>query len=164
MARGFLDEIHGACGVGDAGKTSIETSAFMVMKYLLDTTVCIHILRSKGGSILQKMHAHQIEDFGISILTKFELLVGIKKHTSSQQIKRWKGFMDLNLAVVEFGEAEAEEAASIQAELESKGRGIGEIDTCLAGTARARSLIMITSNLREFSRVKNLRVEDWYKE
>ena len=135
----------------------------MAVKYLLDTTVCIHILRSKGASILQEMRNHQIEDFGISILTKFELLVGIKKHASAQQAKRWKGFLDLKIPVIEFGEADAEEAASIQAELEAQGRGIGEIDTCLAGTARAQKLTLVTSNLREFSRVKNLRVEDWYQ-
>jgi tRNA(fMet)-specific endonuclease VapC len=109
------------------------------------------------------MSHHRIENFGISILTKFELLVGIKKHSSTQQLKRWSGFLDLKFAVIEFGEAEAEEAASVQAELESKGRGIGEIDTCLAGTARTRGLTVITSNFNEFSRVKGLRIEDWYK-
>ncbi len=136
----------------------------MGMKYLLDTTVCVHILRGKSGSILDKMELHHIEDFGISILTKFELLVGLKKNSTVKQLKNWNHFLDLKFTVVEFGEAEAAEAAAVQAELESEGRGIGEIDTCLAGAARARHLIIVTSNFREFSRVKNLRVEDWYQE
>jgi tRNA(fMet)-specific endonuclease VapC len=148
--------------MGNAKKTQIKTCAFMSINYLLDTTVCVHILRGKGDSILEKMSHHQVENFAISILTKFELLVGIKKHPSAQQLRRWNGFLDLKFAVIEFGEAEAEEAASVQAELESKGRGIGEIDTCLAGTARTKNLTVITSNFKEFSRIKRLRVEDWY--
>jgi tRNA(fMet)-specific endonuclease VapC len=108
------------------------------MKYLLDTTVCVHILRGKSGRILDKMEFHNIEDFGISILTKFELLVGLKKNSSVKQLKNWSHFLNLKFTVVEFGEAEAAEAATVQAELESDGRGIGEIDTCLAGTARVR--------------------------
>ncbi len=131
------------------------------MKFLLDTNTCIHIINGKGENILLRMMKHHPEDFGISILTKFELLVGVKKKPTKRNLENWKTFENRDFTVIEFSEKEAAEAASIQAELESVGRGIGEIDTCLAGTARARKLIMVTSNYREFSRVKDLKVEDW---
>jgi tRNA(fMet)-specific endonuclease VapC len=161
MARRFARAIFRRTRLESTQAAEVEAPG-LAMKYLLDTTACIHILRGKGDHILEKMRRHKVADFGISILTKFELLVGLEKKKEPKFVKKWQGFLDLKISVLEFDEQDAAMAARVQAELEASGRGIGEIDTCLAGTARARGLVLVTSNVSEFARVKNLRIEDWY--
>ena len=60
-----------------------------------------------------------------------------------------------------FGVAAAEHAARVRAYLESQGTPIGPYDTLLAGHALSLSLIVVTANVKEFSRVPGLAVENW---
>lgn len=60
-----------------------------------------------------------------------------------------------------FGEREALESAKVKAELEAEGRMIGPYDHFIAATARANGWTMVTGNPDEFSRVKDLIIEDW---
>ena len=62
---------------------------------------------------------------------------------------------------MDFDGKAAEEYGKIRAELERKGTPIGPMDTLIAGHARARGLILVTNNTREFNRVADLAVEDW---
>src|ERR1035437_4084251 len=64
--------------------------------------------------------------------------------------------------ILAFDEAAAKAAAAIRTELERKGRGIGPMDTLIAGTALANSATLVTHNTREFARVRGLRLVDWY--
>ena len=57
----------------------------------------------------------------------------------------------------------ARESARIRKELERSGAVIGPLDLLIAGTAVSLRAILATSNTREFSRIKGLRVEDWTK-
>ncbi len=63
--------------------------------------------------------------------------------------------------VLEYSEQDSQAAGEIRADLERKGRRIGEYDTLIAGQAYARGLTLVTANTREFRRVKGLAVEDW---
>jgi len=67
------------------------------------------------------------------------------------------------LKIIPFGEKEAEESAKVRAELESIGKPIGAYDTLIAGTAISSNFVLVTHNTKEFSRVKKLKQEDWYK-
>ena len=66
------------------------------------------------------------------------------------------------LTIIAFGEKEAKAAAKIRAELESTGKPIGPYDILIAGTAVSSNCVLVTHNTKEFSRVKNLNIEDWY--
>jgi tRNA(fMet)-specific endonuclease VapC len=66
------------------------------------------------------------------------------------------------LRVLPFGEAEARAAARIRARLESEGRPIGPLNLLVAATALEQQAVLVTHNIKEFRRVKGLRVEDWY--
>ena len=70
-------------------------------------------------------------------------------------------FLSSDAALLDFSEQDAHAAGEIRAELERKGRRIGEYDTLITGQAFARNLILVTANTREFGRVKRLIVEDW---
>lgn len=60
-----------------------------------------------------------------------------------------------------FDSAAAAHYADIRADLERRGQVIGAYDMMIAGHARSRGLVVVTGNLREFTRVAGLRSEDW---
>jgi tRNA(fMet)-specific endonuclease VapC len=80
-----------------------------------------------------------------------------------QQAKREPagGRSAARLEVLSFDDDAADHAADIRATLEQRGQAIGGYDTLIAGHARRRGLIVVTGNLRQFSRVERLRTEDW---
>ncbi len=65
-------------------------------------------------------------------------------------------------SIIPFSEKEAQWAARIRADLEKRGVPIGPFDIMIAGTAMAHQAILVTHNLREFSRIEGLVLEDWY--
>jgi len=70
-------------------------------------------------------------------------------------------FLSRDVELLDYSEGDARAAGEIRAELERQGQRIGEYDTLIAGQAFCRNLILVTSNTREFARVKGLVVEDW---
>jgi len=65
------------------------------------------------------------------------------------------------LEVVPFGRAAARETARIRVELERRGVVVGPLDSLIAGTALSRGDVLATNNIKEFARIKGLRLEDW---
>lgn len=128
--------------------------------YMLDADVCIHILRRKHSGLRDRL-VEEAGDVVVSSIVLAELLVGIEK-SQHQAVRREDLARFLApLDGVAFDEAAAEHAASIRADLERRGRKIGGIDFLIAGHARSLGAILVTGNLREFSRVDGLRCEDW---
>lgn len=60
-----------------------------------------------------------------------------------------------------FDEGDARSAGEVRAALKRLGTPIGTLDVLIAGQARARDLIVVTANCREFERVEGLAIEDW---
>ena len=130
--------------------------------YLLDTDTCIHLSRG-NPTLLKTLRDHRRSDIRISILSLYELELGLQKATLQKPKKR-KALDDLLelFAVAPFEQHEAVEAAKIRAELEKAGTPIGSIDYLIAATARANRWTLVTGNLAEFRRVKQLKVETWH--
>jgi len=134
----------------------------MVMKYLLDTSVIIQLLRK--GHHLEKIQGLGEGATGISIITYYELLVGIEKSLTPELRAQKNAHLENYLAttqIIMFTHEEARIAASVRAQLESKGKMIGANDLLIAATAQANQLTMVTDNIREFSRVSGLVVANW---
>jgi tRNA(fMet)-specific endonuclease VapC len=92
----------------------------------------------------------------------YELQVGIEKAGFlARQVAELEGLLSDTRLVV-FDQAAAEAAASIRAYLESQGTPIGAIDTLIAGVALSLDATLVTHNTREFSRVPNLEIVDWF--
>jgi len=129
--------------------------------YLLDTDTCILITR--GGPILDRLKQQGVDEVWISILTVYELEVGVRKATLHPVQKRraLDDFLAM-FAIAGFGMAEAREAAKIRAELEKAGTPIGATDYLIAGIARSHGWTLVTGNLHEFRRVKHLKSEQWH--
>jgi tRNA(fMet)-specific endonuclease VapC len=131
------------------------------MNYLLDTNACIGMIRATARKSIAKAISLSSSQIFISSVVRFELLSGAER-SARPLIERQKveNFC-AQFNSLSFDDDCAEEAAKVRTELESLGTKIGPYDTLIAATARLHNLTVVTGNTGEFSRVKNLRVEDW---
>jgi tRNA(fMet)-specific endonuclease VapC len=131
------------------------------MKYLLDTDVCIYLINKRPSSVLEKLHACRAGDVGVSAVTVAELRYGASK---SQRSRQNHEALDLFLAPLEmmaFDESAAIAYGEIRAQLEKAGDPIGPLDMLIAGQAKSLSAVLVTNNVREFRKVKGLKIEAW---
>ena len=128
------------------------------MRYLLDTNSVIALL-GKRPSISRRVHSHSSQDFGLSVIVSHELYFGAFR--SRRSATNLRAIEDLRFEPVEFDTEDARLAASIRAELAARGTPIGAYDVLIAAQARSRDLTLITRNVAEFSRVADLRWENW---
>lgn len=129
--------------------------------YMLDTNAIIMAVRHPDWTIKKKIKAHLGKDLCISSVTYGELEYGIQK--SSDPIRNRLAITQilLGIRILSFDAKAAEHFGDIFADLESKHQRIGDRDMMIAGHARALGYTLITNNMREFSRVEGLNIEDW---
>ncbi len=131
-----------------------------MLRYMLDTNLCIRVLRDRPPATRDRFNL-EADALCISSIVLSELLHGAAKSARPDhhriQVERFAARLD----VLAFDEPAAHHAADIRAALERSGRPIGGYDLLIAGHARSRGLIVVTANLGEFMRVEGLRSEDW---
>lgn len=134
-----------------------------MLRYMLDTNLCIRVLRDKPQGLRDRFNT-EVDALCISTIVLSELLHGAQKSLRPLEnrvaVERFTSRFD----ILPFGPEAADHAASIRAALERKGEPFGGYDVLIAGHARSKGLIVVTGNLREFSRVDGLRCEDWLPE
>ena len=128
----------------------------MKPSFLLDSSVCIPVLRNKAG--LGKLPDPALT--GIPVIVAAELWTGVKKNmeTHPHQARRLEAFLDL-FWIADFTLEAAEHYADIRATLEASGRTIGPLDLLIAAQARSLGATLVTANAGEFKRVKGLKVQ-----
>lgn len=131
------------------------------MKLLLDTNICIYIIKRKPVTVLERFRAYKVGDIGISSITLSELRFGVAK--SEYRAKNAKALEEFitPLEIVPFGEEAAFAYGEIRAAIEKAGTVIGPMDMLIAAHAVALSVPLVTNNAREFERVSDLDVLDW---
>ena len=128
------------------------------MKFLLDTDALITLLRG-DEKFINRLLAHQSSDFGVSAISHHELCFGAYK---SKRVEANLSLIHaMEFEVLPLSQADAERAGEIRATLGTKRTPIGPYDVLIAGQALARSLTLITRNIREFKRVEGLAFENW---
>ncbi|WP_047461162.1 type II toxin-antitoxin system VapC family toxin [Rhizobium rhizogenes] len=128
------------------------------MKYLLDSNAVIAVMKGHSGFVAE-IRKHKPQDFAIPAIVAHELFYGAYK---GQRVADNLARVDaLQFETLDFDREDARKAGEIRAVLAILGTPIGAYDVLIAGQAVARDLILITHNVREFQRVKNLRFEDW---
>jgi tRNA(fMet)-specific endonuclease VapC len=131
------------------------------MKVMLDTNICIYLIKRKPAQLLVKFQEYALGDIGVSSVTVAELQYGVAK---SQQQKQNQLALDLFLTpliIPEFDLLAAQQSGQIRAELERQGTPIGAYDLLIAGHARSLDVTLVTNNVAEYSREPNLKVENW---
>ena len=129
------------------------------MKFLLDTNICAYLIRKRPPEVLAKFATSEPGDLGISAITRFELLFGAENSSAPEKNFRLLGDFFLPLEIVEFDSGSAVESAKIRFEL--KRSPIGPMDLLIAGQARSLGITLVTNNIREFARIKDLKLENW---
>ena len=127
--------------------------------YLLDTNACIALLNKTSPPLLARLRRHAPAEIAMPAPVAYELYDGTYK---SRQATRNLALLDrIGFEIVPFDAADARMAGAIRRQLESIGRPIGPYDLLIAGQARARKLVLVTANTKEFMRVEGLDWEDW---
>jgi tRNA(fMet)-specific endonuclease VapC len=131
------------------------------MKYMLDTNICIYLIKQNPAKVLKHFKSHAIGDIGISSVTLAELRDGVSK---SQHIEKNQQALDefvLPLEIADFDETAAQEYGTIRAEIERAGKPIGSMDMLIGAHAHALGVTLVTNNTKEFKQIKNLKIVDW---
>jgi tRNA(fMet)-specific endonuclease VapC len=132
------------------------------VNYLLDTNICVYAIKRVAG-VLERLQASSPDEFGISAVTVAELWFGAAKSTRPKSTRASVDAFLSPFEILPFGIDAAADYADIRRDLEKRGRPIGERDLLIAATAKSRKLTVVTHNVREFTRVPDLKVEDWYQ-
>ena len=129
--------------------------------YLLDTNTLIYFFKGLGD-VANILLSKAPKDILISSIVLYELEVGIAKSTKPKKRTIQLEALISRVNISSFGAQEAKVAATIRANLESKGTPISPYDTLIAGTALSNNATLVTHNTKEFKRIKSLKIEDWY--
>ncbi|PXA05623.1 VapC toxin family PIN domain ribonuclease [Coraliomargarita sinensis] len=134
------------------------------MDYLLDTDICIAVLRGEENAVeaIQQISPDRI---AISSITRYELTYGALRLGAKRQkaeLAKIEKFLDL-IHELPFQKSTAQIAARIRCELESGGLPIGPMDLQIAATAVESACLLVTGNEREFGRIKDLKTENWMR-
>ena len=133
------------------------------MLYMLDTNICSFIIREKPIFIKDKLkEIEKSNTIALSSIVISELLFRAVKKSNPKLISVVKSCID-NFEIYDFDKKASAVYANVRSELEKKGNIIGSNDLFIASHAKSLDAILVTNNLKEFSKVVGLRVEDWVK-
>ena len=131
------------------------------MKAMLDTNICIYIIKRRPPEVLQRFLEYEVGELGLSSVTVSELFYGAYKSLHVEKNLRTLERFFLPFDIVEYGYKAAMEYGRIRAELERRGRVIGGLDMQVAAHARSLGVPLVTNNAKEFERIEGLEVQNW---
>jgi tRNA(fMet)-specific endonuclease VapC len=134
------------------------------MKFLLDTNTCIVYMKGKNLSLKRRLESTLIQDIFVCSVVKAELFYGAMKSINPQgNLAHQRSFLS-QFQSLPFDDIATLIFATIRSQLEASGTPIGAYDLQIAAIALANDLTLVTHNVREFSRVADLKVEDWERD
>ncbi len=131
-----------------------------MMKFMLDTNILIYTINNRPTKVRKRFGRHEGQ-LCISTVSWGELVYGCEKSSRPEENLADIESMANRLEIAVFDASAAAHFGQIRAELTRKGRPIGPYDMMIAGHARSLGLVLVTNNVKEFRRVKGLRVENW---
>ena len=131
------------------------------MKFLLDTNICIYIIKQKPPKVLQKVKTYKVGDIAISSITVAELEFGVHKSQFPERNRQALTQFLSPLRIVDFDINAANVYGKLRAKLEQQGTPIGALDTLIAAQALSLEITLITNNVREFERISDLKLDNW---
>jgi tRNA(fMet)-specific endonuclease VapC len=131
------------------------------VKYLLDTNICIFVIKQKPTNVVQRFKQFAADELCISTVTLAELRYGADKSGNPPKNHNALDLFLAPLAIVDFDPQCAEFYGTVRSDLERRGEPIGPLDTMIAAHALRLRLPLVTNNTKEFSRVSGLTIEDW---
>lgn len=130
-------------------------------KKMLDTNICIYIIKNKPLNVLEELKKCDVGDIILSSITVSELVYGAyKSQFVEKNLKAIEHFL-VPFDVAEYDYKAAFEYGKIRATLEKQGQPIGSLDMLIAAHAKSLDITLVTNNLKEFERVEALKLENW---
>lgn len=130
-------------------------------KYILDTNICIYIIKKKPEKVFKKLREITRGIVGISSITLAEMQYGIGRSSIPDKNQEALDQFLQPLNILDFNAMAAIEYGKIRSDLEKKGTPIGSLDLLIAAHVRSVGAILVTNNTKEFNRVADLKIENW---
>ena len=131
------------------------------MKYMLDTNICIFVIKHKPETVIQRFMEHDPSEICISSITYAELVHGVEKSRAKEKNRIALTLLLSKIQIIPFDSLAAQVYGVVKADLQRQGTPIGPLDTLIASHAKSLDLTLVTNNTREFIRVEGLKLEDW---
>ncbi len=133
------------------------------MTYILDTNICIQMLKDKSFNILRHAKNKRQTEIYISCITEAELWYGVwnstHKEANKETLKRFLQFFPK----LKFESTHAESFGQLKAEQRKNGRILGPNDLLIAAQALDLDATLVTANEKEFKQIKGLKIENWLR-
>jgi tRNA(fMet)-specific endonuclease VapC len=130
-------------------------------RYMIDTDICSYVMKRSSDVLLKRLRRVPVNDVCISVITKAELLYGVEISAQRQQDEIALSAFLQYVDVLDFPDQASADYANIRAHLKRNGQLIGANDLLIAAHARCLGLTLVTNNISEFRRVRDLSVENW---
>ena len=127
---------------------------------MLDTNIVSELVRKPAGDIAHRAASLEPSSIAISIIVAAELRYGAERRRSARLSSQLEAVLSA-INTLPMSEPVDAHYGFIRAELEQVGRPIGHNDLLIAAHARALGVTLVTRNVREFSRVPDLTIDDW---
>ena len=134
-----------------------------MIKYMLDTNICIYIIKQKPENVIERFRRTPVSDIGVSSITLSELEYGVMKSAKPEQNKLALAQFIAPIEIYAYDDVAAQHYGKIRANLERQGTPIGSLDMLIAAHALSIDSVLITNNESEFKRVSNLKIGNWVK-
>ncbi len=131
------------------------------MRFMLDTNICIYLIKKKPPTVLKKFKTFQINELGISSITLAELEFGVYNSGYPEQNQEALNQFLSPLEIAPFDHQAAVEYGRIRTYLQQRGLPIGAMDLLIAAQAKSLAIPLVSNNLREFKRIPGLLLENW---
>ncbi|MDR0287495.1 MAG: type II toxin-antitoxin system VapC family toxin [Clostridiales bacterium] len=131
--------------------------------FLLDTNMCIFIIKKKHKKVLEQLKQNRQEGLCISSITLAELEFGIENASPEYKVKNRIALMEF-LTIFEiknFDENASKEYGILKKDLKDRNCLIGPLYMLIGAHAKSLKMTLVTNNTREFARIKDLKLEDW---
>jgi len=131
------------------------------MTYLLDTNICIYIMRQHPRQVFERFRKEGVGRVGISSISVAELSYGVAKSQRAPQNASALDEFLYPLTVHAFDKPAAHAYGRLRALLEGQGTPIGANDLFIAAHALSLDATLVSNNVGEFGRIPDLKLENW---
>lgn len=131
------------------------------MAFLLDTNVWIDLERGDEPNVIERAQQCQSSDLHLSTIVLGEIEAGIRRSSRAHYAREVYNILLQSRPVIGVDRACAAVFGRLRAHLLDRGQVIGANDLWIAAQAICHDLTLVTANVKEFSRVPDLTIEDW---
>ena len=133
------------------------------MKYMLDTNMCIYVIKHKPEKFFRNLQKTDPGDVCISSITYGELAYGVETSSQTEKNRLALSMLLSNVEIMDFDDKAADEYGRIRADLVNAWISMDPLDMMIAAHGRALGYTIVTNKVKTFSKVKGLKLANWAK-